>query len=272
MPASRKPRRIPSAHGRAAGASGRPHAAGARARPAEGRARGATGRDAVRAKTEGARREVRQTPTTSAKSVVEEIRATAKRGRAEEALQAFDRAVALMERDRDAQAVAAAEEAKTMAPRSGVVREVLGLALYRVGRFRDSLRELQAYRRISGRVDQNHLMADCLRAVGRPEQAVPLVQEVLRARVPEEVRAEATVVGAAALGDLGRFEEGLGLLRSHRSRPGESRDADLRIWYVTGDLLARMGRRQEAVAEFRRVLRHDRAAFDAAERLADLGG
>ena len=43
---------------------------------------------------------------------------------------------------------------------------------------------------------------------------------------------------------------------------------DLRIWYVTGDVLERAGRPEEAAAEFRRVMRFDPSAFDAAERLA----
>ena len=44
-----------------------------------------------------------------------------------------------------------AAKAKALAPRSASVREVLGLALYRLGRYRDALRELQAYRRMTGR-------------------------------------------------------------------------------------------------------------------------
>jgi len=40
---------------------------------------------------------------------------------------------------------------------------------------------------------------------------------------------------------------------------------------VRGDVLARAGRADEAAIEFRKVMRHDPAAFDAAERLAALG-
>ena len=70
----------------------------------------------------------------------------------------------------------AATEAKWLASRSGAVREVLGIALYRTERFRDALRELQAYRRMTGRADQNHLIADSYRALGSPEKAVPLAE------------------------------------------------------------------------------------------------
>jgi predicted RNA polymerase sigma factor len=42
----------------------------------------------------------------------------------------------------------------------------------------------------------------------------------------------------------------------------------LRLWYVKGDILERAGRREEAAQEFRRIMRHDSSAYDAAERLA----
>src|SRR5205809_4922107 len=79
--------------------------------------------------------------------IADEIRRTARPGRSEAALAAFERAVGLLERDRDVAAIGPAEEAKSLAPRSGAIREILGIALYRAGRFKDALRELQAYRR-----------------------------------------------------------------------------------------------------------------------------
>src|SRR5437867_8240475 len=148
------------------------------------------------------------------RGVAEEIRRAARTGQADRALRAFQRAVGLLERDRDAAAVSAASEAKELAGRSGAVREVLGMALYRSGRYREALRELQAYRRMTGRVDQNHLIADSHRALGQPEKAVDAARETLRQRtLPPEVRAEAAVVGAGALADLGRFPEAVAMLR-----------------------------------------------------------
>jgi tetratricopeptide (TPR) repeat protein len=147
----------------------------------------------------------------------------------------------------------------------------MGLALYQDGQFREALRELQAYRRITGRLDQNHLIADCYRALGAPEKAIEPATQALQARIPDEPRAEAAVVGASALADLGRFAEALALLRSFRAREGAARPFDLRVWYAMGDVLERAGRPREAAEEFRRIVRHDPGAFDAAERLAQLG-
>ena len=177
-----------------------------------------------------------------------------------------------MERDRADAAVRAAVEAKDAAPRSGAVRELLGIALYRAGRFRDALRELQAYRRMTGRADQNHLIADAHRALGQHVRAVEEARATLRLRLPEQVHAEAVIVGAEALADLGRFDEAIGFIRSHPVRERVARRSDLRVWYAAGDVLERAGRRGEAATEFRRIVRHDAAAFDAAERLAALEG
>jgi tetratricopeptide (TPR) repeat protein len=197
----------------------------------------------------------------------------ARPGQADRAAKAFEEAVSLLDRGRPGPAVAYAEEAKALAPRSGAVREVLGISLYQSERYREALRELQAYRRITGRADQNHLIADSHRALGSPEKAVEMAQEALRIRaVPEEARAEAAVVGASALADAGRFDEALALLRSFPTKEQAVRSFDIRVWYVAGDILERAGRKREAAAEFRKIVRHDPGAFDAAERLALLGG
>jgi tetratricopeptide (TPR) repeat protein len=205
------------------------------------------------------------------RNIVEEIRSTARPGQAEPAVRAFEEAVDLLQRDRAGAAVTAAMRAKELAPRSGVVRELLGIALYRAERFRDALRELQAYRRLTGRLDQNHLIADSYRALGAPAKAVDPAREALKTRLPEEVKAEAAIVGASALADLGRFTEALSMLRASPTSDRLSRDSDLRVWYVRGDILERSGRPHEAAEEFRRIVRHDAGAFDAAERLAHLG-
>jgi len=162
-----------------------------------------------------------------------------------------------------------AEKAKAVAPRSGAVREVLGLALYGLGRWQDALTELKAYKRISGRTDQNHLIADSLRGLGRPAEAVPLAEEVLRVKgVASEAKAEAVIVAASALADQGRFAEALAFLGRAKTREDVAEGYTLRLWYVKGDILERAGRRKEAAEQFRRIMRHDASAYDVAERLA----
>jgi tetratricopeptide (TPR) repeat protein len=216
-----------------------------------------------------ARRDRRTAPAPAlSREVVEDVRAAAG-GKGNRAVDLLAEAVDALDRGREGDAARLAQQAKTLAPRSGAVREVLGMALYRRARFRDALRELQAYRRFTGRPDQNHLIADCHRALGAPEKALPLVREALDARIGAEARAEAAVVGGSALADLGRYEEALTLLRRF-DRGEDAGPYDLRVWYVTGDVLERAGRVREAARAFRRVVDHDPEAFDAAERLSRL--
>jgi tetratricopeptide (TPR) repeat protein len=151
------------------------------------------------------------------------------------------------------------------------VREVLGLALYGQERWSEALTELKAYKRITGRVDQNHLIADCLRGLGRPADAIPFAEEELRGTAPNDAKAEAVIVAASALADQKRFAEALAFLGRAKTRDDISESYTLRLWYVRGDILARAGRKAEAAEEFRKVMRHDTSAFDAAERLAQLG-
>jgi tetratricopeptide (TPR) repeat protein len=203
--------------------------------------------------------------------IASELRQTARAGQADAAIARLERAIELLDRDDARGGAAEAQKAKDLAPRSAAVREVLGLGLYRLERYREALTEMQAYRRISGRPDQNHIIADCLRAVGRPDRAVPLAEEVLGARgVSLAAKTEAVIVAASALADQGKFEQALGLLRRVRTRDDVSGPEVIRVWYVTGDILAKSGRPQEAVREFRKIMRHDAAAYDVAERVAQL--
>lgn len=205
------------------------------------------------------------------KTLVEEIRRTARPADQDPAIGRLARAITLLERGDGGAAAREAGKAKELAPRSSAVREVLGMALYEQERWQEALTELKAYRRLSGRADQNHLIADTLRALGRPGEAIPLAEEELRATAPNEAKAEAVIVAASALADQGRWAEALAFLRRARTRDDVSEDYTLRLWYVRGDILARAGRRREAAEEFRRIVRHDAGAFDAAERLAQLG-
>jgi tetratricopeptide (TPR) repeat protein len=205
------------------------------------------------------------------KDVVEEIRQIARGTKTEEALGYLSRATVLLARGDSGAAVKEAEKAKTLAGRSPAVREVLALAYYGQGRFKEALSEMLAYRRMSDRQDQNHIIGDCYRAIGEPEKAVPVTEEEVRARgVSIEAKAEAAIVGASALADMGKYDQAIATLRRFAGRTDVGRGYDLRLWYVLGDVLERAGRPGEAAAEFQRVVRHDAGAYDAAERLAAL--
>jgi tetratricopeptide (TPR) repeat protein len=206
------------------------------------------------------------------RSIRDEIRRTAPPGKEKDVLSRLARAIELLDRDDPKAAAAEAEKAKALAPRAAATREVLGLALYGLGRWQDAITELKAYKRISGRSDQNHLIADSLRGLGRPAEAVPLAEELLREKgAPNEAKAEAVIVAASALADQGRFAEALAFLSRAKTRDDVAEGYTLRLWYVKGDILERAGRPAEAAQEFRRIMRHDAGAYDVAERLAAIG-
>jgi tetratricopeptide (TPR) repeat protein len=206
------------------------------------------------------------------REIEDDVRRSARPSQQADVLSRLSQAIDRLERDDPRGALPEAERAKALAPRSAGVREVLGMAYYGVGRWKDAVTELKAYKRISGRNDQNHLIADCYRALGRPEEAVPLADEVLRdRRAPNEAKAEAVIVAASALADRERYGEALALLARAKTREDVSEEYTLRLWYVRGDILAKTGRTDEAAQEFRKIMRHDASAFDAAERLSELG-
>lgn len=268
-PSGRKPsggRGKPPAKSRSSGGRGKPppRRGGHQARGGH-RSRGASRERREEPRSKGSRRQ-----SILPRDVIDDVRHTARKQSVDAVLGLLERAVEALDRDQHAEARRNAEEAKRLASRSGAVREVLGLALYHGGAYREALRELQAYRRMTGRDDQNHVAADCHRALGTPQKAVPLVRDALRAPISPETKAEAVVVGGAALADMKRYDEAVALLRGFRADPDTARPHDLRVWYVLGDVLERAGRPKEAEREFRRILRHDADAFDTAERLARL--
>lgn len=209
-------------------------------------------------------------PSSLPRGVVDEVRQATRPTEVKDALARLSRAVDLLDRGDTGAALAEAQKAKALSPRSSSVREVLGLALYGQGRWREALSEMKSYRRMSGHADQNHIIADCLRATGRPADAVPLAEEELRSNASNQAKAEAVIVASSALADQSRFPEALAFLARARTRDDVAEDYTLRLWYTKGDILDRAGRGSEAAAEFRKVVRHDVGAFDAAERLASI--
>ena len=82
--------------------------------------------------------------------------------------------------------------------------------------------------------------------------------------------AGAQVAAGDAAWNQGRYAEALAFIGRAKTRDDIAEPYTLRLWYVKGDILDRAGRPREAAVEFRKVVRHDQSAFDAAERLANL--
>jgi tetratricopeptide (TPR) repeat protein len=185
-----------------------------------------------------------------------------------------DRAIVLVERALKAlqagdveRAASLAREAKSAAPRSPRVRELLGIAAYRTGEFQEALKELLAYRRLTGFVDENHVIADCQRALGQPERALATCAEVTPQRVSPAVWAETKIIAASTRADQGDLDGALKEIRTADVEPREMQDYHLRLWYVAADILERMGRHDDARTLWERVYAEDPDFFDVADRL-----
>ncbi len=157
----------------------------------------------------------------------------------------------LVDEDPEA-ALAHARAARDRASRVAAVREAVGVAAYHAGDFAEAARELRAYRRMSGDTGYRAVLADCERALGRPEVALRLVAEALGDHPDDEEATELRLVEAGARRDLGEaasarlvLEDALG----RRARPEDLDASDpgrLRLAVAYADLLRAEGQEDEA--------------------------
>lgn len=197
-----------------------------------------------------------------------EISDVARPGTAPKVAEAVSKALELFAQEDYDQAVRFASEAKVNAPRSSRICELLGLALYHAGNWKEALRELLTYRRLTNSVDQNHVIADLYRAQGRPDRALEVAAEVRPGDVSPVVWAETVIVAAGALADKEDLRGALAMMNRAELDPGEVEPYHLRLWYALADLLERAGRRREAEEAWSRIVAEEPDFFDVQERLA----
>ena len=209
--------------------------------------------------------------------VATEIRKAAVRStalRKERLVKRMDDAVRAYERGRNVEAVRLGRQVATEVPNVAAVREVVGLAAYRNGQWREARAHLEAHRELTGSTEHIPELMDTLRAMGRPKRAIELWHE-LRQQSPEvDVLAEARIVAAATLADQGKLNEAITVLTSSGAAKSLRNPSPrhVRQWYVLGDLYERAGDLPTAAELFERVDQHDPGAYDVVERLAAVGG
>jgi tetratricopeptide (TPR) repeat protein len=162
--------------------------------------------------------------------------------------------------------------ARARAARIAVVREACGEAAYHAGEYAEALAELRAAKRMNGNTEYLPVMADCERALGRPERALALAQNPSVANLEDALKAEMTIVEAGARRDLGELDAALRTLEQAPLRSRSRADWVVRLRYAYADTLAAAGRTEEAVEWFHRTVGVDgNQITDAVERLAELG-
>ena len=93
------------------------------------------------------------------------------------------------------------------------MRELAGLAHYRLGNYAAAAKELEAYAELSDSVDQNPVLMDCYRALRRWRKVEEYWLELAAVSPSAELVAEGRIVYAGALADQGRLAEAVALLR-----------------------------------------------------------
>ena len=173
-------------------------------------------------------------------------------------------------------AYAHAEAARRRAARLPIVREAAAETAYAAGRYDVALSEFRALRRMTGTDDYLPVMADCERALGRPQNALKLAKEAARRPLDPALRIEMTIVEAGARADLGQVAEARRILERAQptDRPGPPlATANARLLYAYADLLLRADQKTEARDAFARVAELDlEQQTDAQQRVDELDG
>jgi tetratricopeptide (TPR) repeat protein len=168
-------------------------------------------------------------------------------------------------------AYAHAKAARAEAARVAVVREAVGETAYASGRFGEALAELRAAKRLNGSWDYLPIMADCERALKRPERAIALSQESGVANLEQAGQVEMTIVAAGARRDMGQLEAAIQLLETAPLHSRSRQPWVARLRYAYADALVEAGRTEDAITWFHRTVSVDSfAATDATERAAEL--
>jgi tetratricopeptide (TPR) repeat protein len=199
-----------------------------------------------------ARAELRTLPSDLADSVARFLVAA---GQAENAERGYEYALA----------------ARHLAARVGIVRETCGIAAYRAEKWADALAELRAARRLTGNGSYLPLMADCERALGRPDRALALVTGPDSDGASRDTQIELRIVESGIRRDQGFPEAAVVALQIPELNDGRQRAGSARLFYAYADALADAGRQDEARYWFGQAASSDiDGETDAAERADDM--
>jgi tetratricopeptide (TPR) repeat protein len=161
--------------------------------------------------------------------------------------------------------------ARAKAARVGVIREAAGLTAYHAGEWAEALSELRAARRMSSGGGHVAVMADCERALGRPERAIELAREAQGKPLSADEAVELRIVAAGARRDMGQLDAAVVALQGPDLDPERRDPWSARLFYAYADNLAAAGRTEDAVKWFLNAAEvDDEGETDAAERAFEL--
>ncbi|GDY33616.1 tetratricopeptide repeat protein [Gandjariella thermophila] len=164
-----------------------------------------------------------------------------------------------------------ARYARGKASRVAAVREANGLVAYHAGEWSEALAELRAARRMGGGPGHLAVMADCERALGRPERAIEIAREARGEPLPPAEAVELRIVAAGARRDMGQRDAAVVALQGPDLDPRRRDPWSARLFYAYADNLLEAGRWEEALRWFLNAAEADEEGeTDAADRAFEL--
>ena len=189
------------------------------------------------------------------------------------AVENLTKAADAYDRHRYEEALRLAKGVADLVPGVAAVRELAGLAAYRAERWNLAKAHLMAHFTITGDPEHLPVVMDCDRAARRFRAVDSIFEQLEDARPSADVLAEGRIVRAATWADQRRYAEAIELL----TRAGAAKTLrnpgyrHLRLWYALADVYDRSGDHASARDLFARVVVADPEAYDAMDRLRELG-
>ncbi len=150
------------------------------------------------------------------------------------------------------------------------IRELHGLCLYRLGRWKPAIGELIAAERQSGGTEHHPVIADCHRALGHHGEVARLWEDLRQGSATAAVVTEGRIVAAGSLADQGDLRAAIRLLEQGPVDVRKPRLHHLRLWYALAALHERAGDVPRARQLYRQVGDADPDFADVGERLRTL--
>ncbi len=179
------------------------------------------------------------------KWVTDEIQRSTPKDRREPAIKELSQGVDEYADERYPAALPHLRKAKTLSPKSSVIRELLGLASYRSGKWDEALAELRTFRRMTGDLIHMPIELDCLRALGRKSDVTREWEKLRNFDISATIDHEARVVYASFLLDEGRPRDAWPVIKPGRL-VAEPSPGELRRWFVAARVALAAGDKEAA--------------------------
>ncbi|MEM7142016.1 MAG: hypothetical protein AAF548_13400 [Actinomycetota bacterium] len=149
-------------------------------------------------------------------------------------------------------------------------RELMGLTLYRMGKWTEAINQLENFRELTHSTEQHPVLMDCHRAKRRWHDVEALWSELGEASPASEIVTEGRIVLAGARGDQDDVPGAIRILQAGWKLPKRPQDHHLRRAYALADLYDRAGKTARARELFKWIAGHDPRFADVKSRVKAL--